>query len=63
METTMRMVLLDYFQEAERKIPINYASRYSSKSGGIQKSAYLPFKVLFIYLFIYFEIIVKSTPF
>nr|GEW73055.1 preprotein translocase subunit SCY1, chloroplastic [Tanacetum cinerariifolium] len=34
-----------YVQEAERKIPINYASRYSSKSGGLQKSAYLPFKV------------------
>ncbi|GAB2219161.1 hypothetical protein Droror1_Dr00006792 [Drosera rotundifolia] len=34
-----------YVQEAERKIPINYASRFSSRSGGIQKSAYLPFKV------------------
>ncbi|XP_011623808.1 preprotein translocase subunit SCY1, chloroplastic [Amborella trichopoda] len=34
-----------YVQEAERKIPLNYASRYSSRSGGIQKSAYLPFKV------------------
>ncbi|GAB2219163.1 hypothetical protein Drorol1_Dr00006794 [Drosera rotundifolia] len=34
-----------YVQEAERKIPINYASRFSSISGGIQKSAYLPFKV------------------
>ncbi|KAJ9548367.1 hypothetical protein OSB04_020910 [Centaurea solstitialis] len=34
-----------YVQEAERKIPINYASRYSSKAGGLQKSAYLPFKV------------------
>ncbi|KAL6578145.1 protein kinase-like protein scy1 [Orobanche minor] len=33
------------FQEAERKIPINYASRYSNKGGGLQKSAYLPFKV------------------
>ncbi|MQL85543.1 hypothetical protein Taro_018065 [Colocasia esculenta] len=33
------------FQEAERKIPVNYASRYSSRSGGLQKSAYLPFKV------------------
>ncbi|KAJ9548368.1 hypothetical protein OSB04_020911 [Centaurea solstitialis] len=32
-------------KEAERKIPINYASRYSSKAGGLQKSAYLPFKV------------------
>ncbi|XP_076937602.1 preprotein translocase subunit SCY1, chloroplastic-like, partial [Bidens hawaiensis] len=34
-----------YVQEAERKIPINYASRYSSRTGGLQKSAYLPFKV------------------
>ncbi|KAL2939776.1 Preprotein translocase subunit SECY chloroplastic [Bienertia sinuspersici] len=34
-----------YVQEAERKIPMNYASRYSGKSGGLQKSAYLPFKV------------------
>ncbi|XP_010687713.2 preprotein translocase subunit SECY, chloroplastic [Beta vulgaris subsp. vulgaris] len=34
-----------YVQEAERKIPMNYASRYSSRSGGLQKSAYLPFKV------------------
>ncbi|KAK6942393.1 SecY/SEC61-alpha family [Dillenia turbinata] len=33
-----------YVQEAERKIPLNYASRYTSK-GGLQKSAYLPFKV------------------
>lgn len=33
------------FQEAERKIPINYASRYTSEAGGLQKSAYLPFKV------------------
>ncbi|XP_064959789.1 preprotein translocase subunit SCY1, chloroplastic isoform X2 [Musa acuminata AAA Group] len=32
-----------YVQEAERKIPLNYASRY--RSGGLQKSAYLPFKV------------------
>ncbi|KAJ6958089.1 hypothetical protein NC653_039904 [Populus alba x Populus x berolinensis] len=32
------------FQEAERKIPLNYASRYTSRSGGLQKSAYLPFK-------------------
>jgi len=32
-----------YVQEAERKIPINYASRY--KAGGLQKSSYLPFKV------------------
>ncbi|XP_041019043.1 LOW QUALITY PROTEIN: preprotein translocase subunit SCY1, chloroplastic [Juglans microcarpa x Juglans regia] len=34
-----------YVQEAERKIPLNYASRYTGKSGGLQKSAYLPFKV------------------
>ncbi|KAE9462475.1 hypothetical protein C3L33_05610, partial [Rhododendron williamsianum] len=34
-----------YVQEAERKIPINYASRYTSRSGGLEKSAYLPFKV------------------
>ncbi|EOY31627.1 SECY isoform 1 [Theobroma cacao] len=34
-----------YVQEAERKIPLNYASRYTSRSGGLQKSAYLPFKV------------------
>ncbi|XP_013464030.2 preprotein translocase subunit SECY, chloroplastic [Medicago truncatula] len=34
-----------YVQEAERKIPINYASRFTSKSGGLEKSAYLPFKV------------------
>ena len=32
-------------QEAERKIPLNYASRYTNKSGGLQKSTYLPFKV------------------
>ncbi|XP_031385632.1 preprotein translocase subunit SCY1, chloroplastic isoform X1 [Punica granatum] len=34
-----------YVQEAERKIPLNYASRYASRSGGPQRSAYLPFKV------------------
>uniref|UniRef100_A0ACD5ZZW0 Uncharacterized protein n=1 Tax=Avena sativa TaxID=4498 RepID=A0ACD5ZZW0_AVESA len=34
-----------YVQEAERKIPLNYASRYSSRVGGPQRSAYLPFKV------------------
>ena len=32
-------------QEAERKIPLNYASRYTNRSGGLQKSTYLPFKV------------------
>lgn len=31
-------------QEAERKIPINYASRFNA--GGLAKSSYLPFKVL-----------------
>ncbi|WJZ98562.1 hypothetical protein VitviT2T_017077 [Vitis vinifera] len=34
-----------YVQEAERKIPLNYASRYTNRTGGLQKSAYLPFKV------------------
>ncbi|KAL6525466.1 protein kinase-like protein scy1 [Orobanche hederae] len=34
-----------YVQEAERKIPINYASRYTSGAEGLKKSAYLPFKV------------------
>lgn len=35
-----------YVQEAERKIPLNYASRYTGRTGGgLQKSAYLPFKV------------------
>ncbi|PKA58697.1 Preprotein translocase subunit SCY1, chloroplastic [Apostasia shenzhenica] len=34
-----------YVQEAERKIPLNYASRYSSRGGGLEKAAYLPFKV------------------
>ncbi|KAL5056489.1 hypothetical protein RYX36_037171 [Vicia faba] len=34
-----------YVQEVERKIPINYASRFTSRSGGLEKSAYLPFKV------------------
>ncbi|KAK7327702.1 hypothetical protein VNO77_21790 [Canavalia gladiata] len=34
-----------YVQEAERKIPLNYASRFTSRSGGLEKSAYLPFKV------------------
>uniref|UniRef100_M8BJF6 Preprotein translocase subunit secY, chloroplastic n=1 Tax=Aegilops tauschii TaxID=37682 RepID=M8BJF6_AEGTA len=33
-----------YVQEAERKIPLNYASRYGSRTGGPQRSAYLPFK-------------------
>ncbi|KAL5073386.1 hypothetical protein RYX36_012370 [Vicia faba] len=34
-----------YVREEERKIPINYASRFTSRSGGLEKSAYLPFKV------------------
>ncbi|XP_028054444.1 preprotein translocase subunit SECY, chloroplastic-like [Camellia sinensis] len=34
-----------YVQEAERKIPINHASQCSSRTGGLQKSAYLPFQV------------------
>eukprot|EP00250_Pteridium_aquilinum_P009585 c18771_g1_i1 orf=408-2099(-) len=34
-----------YVQEAERKIPINYASRYSFDKTGVGKAAYLPFKV------------------
>jgi preprotein translocase SecY subunit len=35
-----------YVQEAERKIPINYASMYSSTpTGTIGRSSYLPFKV------------------
>ncbi|CAL5439106.1 unnamed protein product [Camellia sinensis] len=42
---TVDNVLNKGFQEAERKIPINYASRYTSRTGGLQKSAYLPFKV------------------
>lgn len=34
-----------YVQEAERKIPLNYASRFTSRTRGLEKSAYLPFKV------------------
>ncbi|XP_051113472.1 preprotein translocase subunit SCY1, chloroplastic isoform X4 [Andrographis paniculata] len=34
-----------YVQATERKIPLNYASRYAAGAGGLQKSAYLPFKV------------------
>mmetsp|Transcript_4805 Transcript_4805/g.17257 ORF Transcript_4805/g.17257 Transcript_4805/m.17257 type:complete len:517 (-) Transcript_4805:1097-2647(-) len=34
-----------YVQEAERKIPINYAQRYSQASSSLSKSSYLPFKV------------------
>lgn len=39
--TTLGIV---YVQEAERKIPINYASRY--KAGSLARQSYLPFKVL-----------------
>ncbi len=38
--TTMGIV---YVQEAERKIPINYASRY--RAGSLARQSYLPFKV------------------
>lgn len=38
--TTLGIV---YVQEAERKIPINYASRY--KAGALARQSYLPFKV------------------
>ena len=51
--TTLGVV---YVQEAERKIPINYASRYRAPvgrsnagaaggAGGLARSSYLPFKV------------------
>jgi len=40
--TTLGVV---YVQEAERQIPINYASRYKARSASLAKSAYLPFKV------------------
>ncbi|KAL3737417.1 hypothetical protein ACJRO7_026217 [Eucalyptus globulus] len=39
------LLVLGIVYEAGRKIPLNYASRYTSRSGGLQKSAYLPFKV------------------
>ena len=42
MVTTLGVV---YVQEAERQIPINYASRYRARSASLAKSAYLPFKV------------------
>jgi len=35
-----------YVQEAERKIPINYASRFKASSRGLGKAAYLPFKAI-----------------
>jgi protein transport protein SEC61 subunit alpha len=38
--TTMGIV---YVQEAERKIPMNYASRY--RTGSLGRQSYLPFKV------------------
>lgn len=39
--TTLGIV---YVQEAERKIPMNYANRY--KAGALARQSYLPFKVL-----------------
>ena len=38
--TTLGIV---YVQEAERKIPMNYSTRF--QAGGLAKSSYLPFKV------------------
>ena len=38
--TTLGIV---YVQDAERQIPITYASRY--RAGALQQQAYLPFKV------------------
>ena len=38
--TTLGIV---YVQEAERKIPMNYANRY--KAGALARQSYLPFKV------------------
>lgn len=49
-------------QEAERKIPINYASRYSFQSKGLGKAAYLPFKVggyFFTFLYVLSELMEK----
>ena len=34
-----------YVQEAERRIPINYANRYQARNAGISSASYLPFKV------------------
>ncbi|GBG76790.1 hypothetical protein CBR_g23006 [Chara braunii] len=34
-----------YVQEAERKIPMNYASRFRADNRGLGRSSYLPFKV------------------
>ncbi|KAI4335469.1 hypothetical protein L6164_014113 [Bauhinia variegata] len=42
---TLVVSFFHYVQEAERKIPLNYASRFTSRIGGLEKSAYLPFKV------------------
>lgn len=39
--TTLGIV---YVQEAERKIPMNYANRY--KAGALARQSYLPFKVI-----------------
>jgi protein transport protein SEC61 subunit alpha len=51
-----------YVQEAERKIPINYASRYSFQSKGLGKAAYLPFKVggyFFTFSYVLSELVEK----
>jgi protein transport protein SEC61 subunit alpha len=34
-----------YVQEAERKIPMQYSSKFDSGAAGLSKSSYLPFKV------------------
>lgn len=54
----MSMIIATIFspQEAERKIPINYASRYMTK-----KSAYLPFKVSLTALFPAYYLIYQRT--
>jgi len=42
----LTLIGIVYVQEAERKIPINYATRYSKKDGSeVQSTSYLPFKV------------------
>ena len=42
--TTLGIV---YVQEAERKIPMNYANRY--RAGALSRQSYLPFKASHIY--------------
>jgi preprotein translocase SecY subunit len=34
-----------YVQEAERKIPMQYSTKFNSQGAGLSKSSYLPFKV------------------